>query len=264
LERDFGYLKTNKKILFIIQARVGSSRLPNKVLLSGYNKSMIEHQIERILFSKYSKNLVLATTTNKKDLVFERLFKKKKISIFRGSKDNVLKRFYDCAKFFQADIIVRFTGDCPLIDYKLIDEAVTYFLKNNFDYINNIDTKFIPDGLHVEIFNFKSLKLAFKKAKTNFDREHVTPYILVNEDLFKIKKIRPNRKYTIKNLRLTLDYIQDYFLINQIYNRLYKKNKKFSIVDIINLIKKNPNYLNFNKQFINLQNSKFKKIRKFI
>ena len=151
-----------------------------------------------------------------------------------------------------------------MIDYKLIDEAVTYFLKNNFDYINNIDTKFIPDGLHVEIFNFKSLKLAFKKAKTNFDREHVTPYILVNEDLFKIKKIRPNRKYTIKNLRLTLDYIQDYFLINQIYNRLYKKNKKFSIVDIINLIKKNPNYLNFNKQFINLQNSKFKKIRKFI
>ena len=78
MERDFGYLKTNKKILFIIQARVGSSRLPNKVLLSGYNKSMIEHQIERILFSKYSKNLVLATTTNKKDLVFERLFKKKK------------------------------------------------------------------------------------------------------------------------------------------------------------------------------------------
>ena len=264
MERDFGYLKTYKNILFILQVRVGSGRLPNKALLFGYDKSLIEHQVERILFSKFADNLVVATTKKKEDKIFNKLLNYKKVSVFRGSTNNVLKRFYDCAKYYKSDIVVRLTGDCPLIDYKLIDKALIYFLKNDYDYVNNINTMFIPDGLHVEIFNFHTLKLAYKKAKSKFDKEHVTPFILKNKKLFKLKKINSKKKYTINNLRLTLDYIEDYYLIKKIYDELYKKNNKFNIKDIISLIKKNPNYLNFNKKFYNLQNIKFNKIRKKI
>ena len=243
---------------------MGSSRLPNKAILFGYNKSMIEHQVQRISFSRFAKNLVIATTKKKEDRIFDKLFNNKNVTIFRGSTNNVLKRFYDCAKYYKSDIIVRLTGDCPLIDHRIIDETLIYFLNNNFDYVNNVNTNFIPDGLHIEIFNFKSLKLAYQKASTKFDKEHVTPFILKNHKLFKLKKITPKKKYTIKNLRLTLDYIEDYFLIYKIYNELYKKNNKFNIMDIINLIKKKPYYLNINKKFNNLQNLKFKKIRKII
>ena len=145
---------------------MGSGRLPNKALLFGYDKSLIEHQVERILFSKFADNLVVATTKKKEDKIFNKLLNYKKVSVFRGSTNNVLKRFYDCAKYYKSDIVVRLTGDCPLIDYKLIDKALIYFLKNDYDYVNNINTMFIPDGLHVEIFNFNTLKLAYKKAKS--------------------------------------------------------------------------------------------------
>ena len=239
---------------------MSSARLPNKVVLPGIGKTMIEHQVERLKISKFSKNLVLATTKNKEDYIFQELFNKKKLLIFNGSTKNVLKRFYDCAKYFKADIVVRFTGDCPLIDYRIVDEVISYFIKNDFDYVNNIDTRFIPDGLHIEIFNFESLEIAYAKARASFDKEHVTPFILKNKKLFKIKKFI-TKKYTIKNLRLTLDYIDDYFLIKKIFQELYKKNKKFSIKEVINLIKKKPYYLKLNKKFYNLQNIKFKKIR---
>jgi spore coat polysaccharide biosynthesis protein SpsF len=239
---------------------MSSTRLPNKVVLPGIGKTMIEHQVERLKISKFSKNLVLATTKNKEDYIFQELFNKKKLLIFNGSTKNVLKRFYDCAKYFKADIVVRFTGDCPLIDYRIVDEVISYFIKNDFDYVNNIDTRFIPDGLHIEIFNFESLEIAYAKARASFDKEHVTPFILKNKKLFKIKKFI-TKKYTIKNLRLTLDYIDDYFLIKKIFQELYKKNKKFSIREVINLIKKKPYYLKLNKKFYNLQNIKFKKIR---
>ena len=107
---------------------MGSGRLPNKALLFGYDKSLIEHQVERILFSKFADNLVVATT-KKEDKIFNKLLNYKKVSVFRGSTNNVLKRFYDCAKYYKSDIVVRLTGDCPLIDYKLIDKALIYFLK---------------------------------------------------------------------------------------------------------------------------------------
>ena len=243
--------KKNFNIHCIVQCRLSSSRLPAKIFLPGIKKPLIEHLLERLGKSKYLNKIIVATTNNLNDDYINN-FLKKKIDIFRGSETNVLERYFKCATHYNSEIIIRITSDCPLMDYRLIDDMIEYFLKNNFDYLSNIHPPSLPDGFDIEIFSYESLKKAFKNAKKNFQKEHVTPYIWDQPKKFKLAnyhhQLKDKKLY--EKYRLTLDYLEDYLVIFKIFKSLYKKNKFFSYKDILKLIKKNKQITSLNKKFI--------------
>jgi len=247
-----------KKVACIIQARVNSKRFPGKILMPLLNKSVLQYQLERLKKLKRVDTLILATTKNKNDTKLVKIAKEKKILIYRGDQNNVLKRYYKCALANKVTIIIRITADCPLIDVKYINILLKFFLNNNYDYCSNVDLNYLPDGFHCEVFNFKSLKKAYKLATSRFDKEHVTSFIWSNPQIFLVSKFRGKKpKLYQKNIRLTLDYREDYIIIKKIFDNLYKKNKYFTLEQILKFLKKNKKITNINKKYINLQWKKF-------
>jgi spore coat polysaccharide biosynthesis protein SpsF len=235
-------------IIAIIQARMGSTRLPGKVLKIAAGKPILAHQILRVKKAKTLDLVVIATTITPADDSIIRLSKKYGVSFFRGSGDDVLDRYYQAAKKFGADTIVRLTGDCPLLDPGLIDKAVRFFKKGHFDYAANGLPPTLPDGMDVEVFTFRSLEAAWKKARLASDREHVTSYIWKNPKKFRIGRI--SEKNNLSHLRLTVDEPSDLRLVRKIFNRLYKKNKYFSLDDILGLLEENPRLLRINSAIV--------------
>ena len=233
----------------IIQARTNSKRLPGKILYKIDNITILEILICRL--KKLGIKIIIATTKKKSDDEIVKISKKNKILFFRGNEKNVLKRYYDCAKKNRIKTIIRVTSDCPLIDTKYIKELLNFFLKNNFDYVSNIN-KYLPDGMSCEIFNFESLKKSYIYAKSKFDMEHVTPFIWKNPKIFRTYNLNIKKKLKVKT-RLTLDYIEDFNLIEIIIKNFYNKNKNFSLTQIQNFLFKNKQYLNLNKKYLNLQ-----------
>jgi len=223
-------------IIAIIQARTGSTRLPNKVLKILYDKTLIEHIIERVEYSKLITDIVVATTTLEEDIELVRLLKSKNKNVTTGSSENVLDRFYNTAIYYHADIIVRITADDPFKDPEIIDNAIKLLIENNYDYVSNTIKPTFPEGLDIEVFKFKALKIAYENAQLNSDKEHVTPYIWKNNNSFKIF----NFEYTkdLSQMRWTIDYEEDYKFAQKIYQELYNKNKIFLFRDILNLINK--------------------------
>jgi len=238
-----------KNISCIIQARMGSSRLPGKILLNGYNKPFLFHLIERIKKSKKINNIIVATTKNKLDDIIYNLCKKNKIEVYRGNEKNVLSRYFKCAKKYKISTIIRITSDCPLIDYQMIDKMIGNYENSNYDFYGNTHPPSFPDGYDIEIFSYESLKRSYYNSKDLFQKEHVTPYIWDNPDKFKIGNYNINKNY-YNNFRLTLDFIEDFYVISHIYNSIYPKNKFFKFSDVINFLKKNKNILKINKKYI--------------
>ena len=254
-----------KKIACIVQARVSSKRLPAKILMQVLKKSLLQHQLERLKKLKIIDDLIVATTKNKVDNMTSKIAKISKVKIYRGDESDVLKRYYECAKINKSSIIIRITADCPLIDVKYIEKLLKIYLKNNYDYSSNLDLNYLPDGFHCEIFSFKSLEKAHKLAKSKFDREHVTSFLWSNPKIFSIyhfkgKKLRNNSR----RIRLTLDYYDDYILIKKIFEKLYVKNKFFSLLEILTFLKKNKSFLKINEKYHKLQWKKFHSKRKKI
>jgi len=247
-----------KKISCIVQARVNSKRLPGKILMPVFGKSLLQHLLERLKRLKTIDDLIVATTKHKLDDETAKIAKLINVKIYRGDEHNVLKRYYDCAKINKSSVIIRVTADCPLIDIKYINELLKIFLKNDYDYLSNLDLNYLPDGFHCEIFNFRSLEKAQKLAKSKFDREHVTSFLWSNPKIFSIhhycgKKLKNHSK----DIRLTLDYHEDYILIKEVFEKLYKKNKFFSLVEITAFLEKNKNFLKINEKYHKLQWKKF-------
>lgn len=241
-----------KNIHCIIQARLSSTRLPGKIFLTGYKKSLIEHLIERLKFSRKISKIIVATPKTSKHNFFSTFFDSKKNDIFFGSENNVLERYYNCAKKFKSDIIIRVTSDCPLMDHRIIDEMINYFNNNKCDYLSNVHPRHYPLGLDIEIFSFLALKKAYLNANKIFDKEHVTPFIWKNKDKFQILNFKPKKiKKRLNNtFRLTLDYLEDYILIFNVFNKLYKQDKNFSLNKILSFLKNNKKISRINKQFI--------------
>lgn len=234
----------------ILQARVRSKRLFGKILFPLLNTSVLEFQVNRIKKSKTVDKLIIATSKSRLDNIIFCISKKLKIPFYRGSEKNVLQRYYYAAKKFKLKTIIRCQSDCPLIDYRVIDKVVKFYNinKKKYDYVSNILEPSYPIGMHVEIFSMHALETAFKRAKDPLELEHVTPYIYRRPNIFKIKNIEYiNKNYS--NLRLTLDYLEDYKLIKIISEKLYKKNKNFSLEDILNFIKKNKHLTKINGFF---------------
>ena len=174
-------------IIAISQARVGSKRFPSKILKKINEKSILQIHIERVLKSKKISKLIIATTTNEEDNIVYKLSNFIGVECFRGSEDDVLDRYYNAAKLYNADYIVRITSDCPLIDPELIDEVIESTVNSSYDYGNNVLFNEYPDGQDVEVIKFTVLETAWKNSLLSSEREHVTPYIWKNSP-FKGKK----------------------------------------------------------------------------
>lgn len=225
-------------IIAVVQARSGSTRLPGKVLLKLAGKSVLEHIVARASKSRYIKEVIVATTILKEDLMIVKLCSLKGIRVYCGSENDVLDRYYQVGRLYGADHIVRITADCPLIDPSVIDKVAEFHLKSKADYTANVVQYSYPDGEDTEIFTFATLKKAWKKGILSSEREHVTPYILKHPELFHIEGVK--LMHDLSGKRWTLDNREDYMFIRAIYKKLYKKNNIFGMKEILRFLKLNP------------------------
>ena len=232
-------------ITAIVQARMGSTRLPGKVmkLLSG--KPMLWHIIDRLKFSKKIDRIIIATTVKEDDKVIVKLSKEIGIDAFSGSPEDVLDRYYQSASFFNVKHIIRITADCPLIDPVIVDETVDYYQKKNCDYVSNTINPSYPDGLDTEIFSFETLERAWGEAVTPSEREHVTPYIYNHSEIFKIYNYANDVDRS--HMRWVVDEAADYKFIAEVYKRLYREGEIFYMNDVLDLLSKHPELNDINK-----------------
>lgn len=219
--------------LLIIQARTGSSRLPNKVLKNICGKPMLQHIIERVKNCKNVDYVMVATTEKDTDNEIAFLCQKMDIDCYRGSENDVLDRYYQAANLYKPENIIRVTADCPLIDSQLIDKMVEIHANGNYDYTSNTLVETYPDGLDAEIFKFSALEKAWKEADLASEREHVTPYIKFKGDL---KKYSIERKPSLAEKRWTVDTEKDFEMVSKIYEALYSSNQYFGTDDILKFI----------------------------
>lgn len=233
-------------VVAIIQARMSSKRLPGKVLMNLSKKPVLEHIIDRIKVCKTIDNIVVATSNHASDDKIEKFCNQKHVPIYRGSLDDVLDRFYQAANIYNADAVLRITGDCPVIDPEIIDTIVTSFKRDKVD-LCGLSGNF-PDGLDCSVFSYRAIKKAWSEASLKSEREHVGPYIENNPSLFKILPIELFNN--LGEYRWTLDEPEDYELIKNIYEELYDSNKLFLTNDILELLSKKPKLLSINAKII--------------
>lgn len=231
----------------IIQARLNSTRLPNKVLSKIGKKTVLEILISRVKKAKNLQKIILATTHNKSDKQLVRIAVRQKINYFLGDEEDVLSRFYYAAKENGLDAIVRITADCPFIDWYVIDKVIEKFISaKTYDYVSNVHPPTLPDGMDVEIFTFDSLEKAFKKARLRSEREHVTPYIWKHPKEFRqfnVKFSSDGSKY-----RLTLDGKKDLIFLRLVQQNL--GGYDFLLEDIVNLLAKKPELVAINSGIV--------------
>ena len=170
-------MSTEPKIVAIVQARMGSSRLPGKVLRKVNNHALIHILLKRLSNSKVLDQIVVATTKELEDTKLVEFLSGYNVDIYRGSTNDVLDRYYNAALKFDAEVVIRITGDCPLVDPGLVDSIISKFFSKKVDYMSNTLTPTFPDGLDVEVFTFSALKFAYENAVSDYDREHVTPFL---------------------------------------------------------------------------------------
>jgi len=231
------------KVLAIVQTRYLSSRFPGKVLKKIDDKTILEILIKRLSKSKKISKIIIACSSNSLDKNIIKISKKLGIDYFVGSENNVLSRFYNAAKKYKFENIVRITADCPLIDPGIVDLVINNFFKKKVNYASNTNPPTFPDGLDIEIFKFHDLKIAYKNSKSNYDKEHVTPYIVRNKNL---KKFNLRNSQDVSWLRLTLDEPADLVVIEKLIKN-FKNKPFFNLKDILNFYKKNKYAFSINK-----------------
>jgi spore coat polysaccharide biosynthesis protein SpsF len=206
-------------IIAIIQARMGSTRLPAKVMRMLSGKTVLSHVIERCKHIPDVSKVVVATTLENSDLVIADEAVRHGASYYRGSESHVLCRYYEAAKRERADVIIRITSDCPLLDPVLVQRLIEHFKASGCDYAR-IGLDVFPRGLDAEIFTMEALAFAYRHAISDFDKEHVTTFIQQNPQYFKCEVYREQEDNA--GYRLTLDTIEDWELIERIYRKLYQ------------------------------------------
>lgn len=231
------------KVVAVVQARMGSSRLPGKVMKTICNKPVIELMLERLSKSKLIDEIVVATTIlNDDDIIFE-WARKSGYSVFRGSELDCLDRHYQVGNFFNAQFIVKVTPDCPFIDPEIVDHVIEYFLKNadDFDYVSNGHPPSYPDGLDLEIMHFSTLEIAWKHSVEPIEREHTTTHIWKRPEIFRIGNVcMPGEKNLFMTERWTLDYPEDFEFTKRIYENLYQNEHIFLMDEILEFLSKRP------------------------
>jgi len=234
-------------ILAILQARLSSTRFPGKVLKPILGSPMLMRQIERIKRASLIDVLLVATTNEVSDDPICQLCDREGIKLFRGSLTDVLDRYYQAATDYSPDHVVRLTADCPLIDPEIIDQVIQKHLNEGNDYTSNVFPATFAHGLDVEVFTIDLLKRVWLEAKSQYDREHVSPYMRKLQGEIKLGNLLAENDFT--TYRWTVDYKEDYQLVLKIYEHLYLESPNFTTDDIIQFLKNNSELLSINTDF---------------
>jgi spore coat polysaccharide biosynthesis protein SpsF len=240
------------KIVTIIQARMGSTRLPNKVMMPLAGKPLLLRMYERVEAADYTGIIIIATTEEEYDDPIVSLCKDKSIQYYRGNSTDLLDRHYKASLRFNPDAVVKIPSDCPLISPGIIDKVLKYYIdnKNIFDFVSNLHPASYPDGNDVEIFSASALKDAWLNAKKELEREHTTPYFWENQDKFKLGNVQweSGKDYSMSH-RFTIDYKEDYEFIARVYEELYTEDKIFTLRDILTLLDEKPEIKKINEKY---------------
>jgi len=239
------------KTAIVIQARVGSSRLPGKVLLPLSGKTLLERMIERVGAIKTQCELIVATTTGAEDEKIRDLCKKIGIRCYSGDPTDLLDRHVRAALEVRAEAVAKVPSDCPLIDPCVIDRVLDYFFSGDFDYVSNLHPATYPDGNDVEVVSFDVLQEAWRNSTRPLEREHTTPYIWEHPDRYRIGNVtwETGLDYSMSH-RFTIDYPEDYRFIKAVYDELYTEQRPiFSLYDILNLLEAKPNLSSINSKY---------------
>ena len=234
-------------ILALLQARISSSRLPGKVMLPLCGEPMLARQIERVLRSTRIDKLVVATSDLPEDRCLAGVAEAAGVGCFMGALDDVLDRFYHAARPHQADAVVRLTGDCPLIDWNVIDRCIDTMEEGGFDYVSNTLQPTWPDGLDVEVMTFAALAIAHREAENAVQREHVTPFINRDPARFRLGSVQND--VDLSAFRWTVDEPADYAFVARIYDGLFPTNPAFTTDDVLALLAREPALLEINAGF---------------
>ena len=239
-------------IIIVVQARTGSTRLPDKIMMKLAGKPLLVRMMERVAASKSANDIVVATTELKEDDKLSELCKAKNFNYYRGHATDLLDRHYKAGQKFDADVVVKIPSDCPLIDPGIIDKVIDYYLKNknSFDFVSNLYPATYPDGNDVEIIPMNILEIAWREAKLPMEREHTTPFIWENPERFRIGNFtwETGLDYSMSH-RFTIDYQEDYEFVKKVYDYLYDKNQLFGLNDILVLLKEKPELMKINEKY---------------
>ena len=236
----------------IIQARHNSTRLPGKMSKDLLGKPLIARVVEQVSYSKLLNHVIVATSDEESDNVLADLCETYRFKCYRGSLDNVLKRFIDAAEKYNIDVILRITGDNPLTDPDLIDSVISEYKSNpTLDYINNVHRQGSVHGSGCELVTTDALKRAYTEAVDSDKRdeflEHVTLYIRKNRDRFKTKMFYPVKQLSKPEISYSVDYPEDFKLVEKIYESLYRNRKPISTREILDFLDRNPELLELNR-----------------
>src|SRR5208283_3685864 len=234
-------------VVAIIQARMGSSRLPGKSMAEIEGRPMLWQVIQRVKRSRLVDRVVVATSTAPADDAIEKMCRENDVPCHRGSENDVLDRFYHAARAEKAAQVVRITADCPLIDPEVIDRVVGRFQRGDLDYASNAMVRSYPDGLDTEIFSFPALERAWHEASLNSEREHVTPYL--RSEKFRTANIENDSTSLYQHYRWTVDEVEDLEFIRMVY-RAFRGKESFGMKDVFELIGKNPDLEKMNSDIV--------------
>ncbi len=244
-------IKETQNIVCIIQARMGSSRLPGKVLKPICSQPMLGWVVKRASRSHLISNIIVATTTDASDDLIETFCKSEGILCFRGSEFDVLDRYFQAAKIAKADVVVRLTADCPLIDASLIDATIEKLLEEKADFAaNRLPPPYkrtFPIGLDTEVATFKAMETAWKFAVKPFEREHVMPYLYDPQNNFKVLIIDAQKDYG--NQRWTVDTSEDLEFIRQVTKK-FDCLMDFGWEEVIKILNENPELSKINATIV--------------
>jgi spore coat polysaccharide biosynthesis protein SpsF len=239
--------RPDTKVVAIVQARMGSTRLPGKVLMDLGSDTVLSRVVRRLRRARLVNEVVVATTTAAADDAIVLESERLGVSSFRGSEDDVLDRYYHARQEAEAETVVRITSDCPLIDPELVDETIKLFLNEHADYASNVLTRKFPRGLDAEVFTAAALEKAWRDAREPHQREHVTPYLYEHPELFRLVSARGEVDYSF--YRWTLDTTADLRLLREIYAR-FGNHDTFGWREVIALMEAEPSLTQLNSHVI--------------
>jgi spore coat polysaccharide biosynthesis protein SpsF len=237
-------------IVTVIQARTGSTRLSNKVMRPLAGKPLLARMVERVMAADLAGSVVVATTTDSSDDPIAALCLEEGFHCYRGDAYDLIDRHYRAGQEWNAGTVIKIPSDCPLIDPRVIDRVVAYYLDHpgQFDYVSNLHPATYPDGNDVEIMTMDALETAWREASRPMQREHTTPYLWENPDRFRVGNVawESGLDYSMTH-RWTLDYQEDYLFVSAVYEALYPSNPRFSLKDVLAFLVAHPEVESLNR-----------------
>lgn len=233
------------KTLIIVQARMTSTRLPGKVLLPLAGEPMLARLIERLRRVRRANGIVVATTTNATDDPIAALCAQLGVPCHRGSEQDVLSRYADAARLYGADVVVRITADCPLIDPALIDQLIETYEEGDSDYVSNMLPPTWPYGMAVEVFSAAALAQAHAEATQAAEREHVTPFLYWHPERYRLRNVAS--PVDLSRHRWTVDTPEDYELVRRLFDHLMPTQPQFIQADVLALLDQHPDWIAINQ-----------------